>query len=301
VNAPTTIRTLAPADVEAYRALRLEGLRDSPESFSSDYDENARFPIETFAQRIAAERNRWVLGAFDGAALVGVAGYLREQGAKVEHKAMVWGMYVTPRVRGRGIAADLLARLIAQARAAPGLAQLVLSVTVGNAAARNLYVRAGFVRCGVEPRSMRVAGRWLDEEQMVLDLRADAVPRSAQLVDWLFVLAVRDLERSTDYLQGVLGFEDEPIDAPGWRFIRRDGCRIRLGRCPDALPAAAIGDHSYFAYLMTNDARQLFERAVAAGAEVRAPLADKPWGIREFCIALPEGHRIVVGEPLGRR
>ena len=84
-----TIRTLAPSDVEVYRALRLEGLRDSPEAFSSDYAENARFPLETFAQRIAAERNRWVLGAFDADVLVGVAGYVREQGAKVDHRVRV--------------------------------------------------------------------------------------------------------------------------------------------------------------------------------------------------------------------
>ena len=293
-----TIRTLEPSDVEAYRALRLEGLRDSPEAFSSDYAENARFPLETFAQRIAAERNRWVLGAFDADALVGVAGYMREQGAKVDHRAMVWGMYVTPRARGRGVGAELLAELIARARAQPGLEQLHLSVTAGNASARDLYARAGFVGCGIEPRTMRVAGRFLDEEHMTLDLHAGAA--QPRLVDWLFVLAVHDLDGATEYLQRVLGFADEPIDAPGWRFVARDGCRIRLGRCPDALPAAALGDHSYFAYLMTNDARGLFERAVAAGADVRASIEDKPWGIREFCIALPEGHRIVVGQVLGR-
>ena len=298
--AKAAIRTLGPDDVERYRVLRLEGLRDSPEAFSSDYAENARYPIETFAQRIAAERDRWVLGAFDGEALVGVAGYMRMQGAKVNHRATVWGMYVTPRVRGRGIGAELLARLIAQARAEPGLEQLALSVTVGNAPARNLYSRAGFVGCGVEPRTIRVGDRWFDEEHMILELRGRG-SAEPQLVDWLFVLAVRDLERSADYLRRVLGFADEPVDAPGWRFIARDGCRIRLGHCPDAAPAAAIGDHSYFAYLMTNDARALFDRATAAGAEVRAAIEDKPWGIREFCIAMPEGHRIVVGEVLRRR
>ena len=295
-----TIRTLAPSDVEAYREIRLEGLRDSPEAFSSDYGENARFPLETFAQRIAAERDRWVLGAFDRDALVGVAGYMRHQGAKVNHRAMVWGMYVTPRVRGRGIGAELLGRLIAQARSEPGLEQLALSVTVGNASARKLYARVGFVGCGIEPRTIRVGDRWFDEEHMTLDLRRDVSARP-QLVDWIFVLAVRDLERSTDYLRHVLGFVDEPIDAPGWKFISRDGCRIRLGHCHSASPAAAIGDHSYFAYLMTNDAQNLFDRAVAAGAEVRAAIADKPWGMREFCIAMPEGHRIVVGQVLERR
>jgi len=30
--------------------------------------------------------------------------------------------------------------------------------------------------------------------------------------------------------------------------------------------------------------------------EVWHPLADKPWGMREFAIVTPDGHRIVFGE-----
>lgn len=35
---------------------------------------------------------------------------------------------------------------------------------------------------------------------------------------------------------------------------------------------------------------------VAHGVEVWHPLADKPWGMREFAIVNPGGHRIVFGE-----
>jgi ribosomal protein S18 acetylase RimI-like enzyme len=47
---------------------------------------------------------------------------------------------------------------------------LTLSVTVGNTAARRLYIRAGFTVYGVEPLSLRVGADLLDEELMVLRL-----------------------------------------------------------------------------------------------------------------------------------
>jgi len=38
--------------------------------------------------------------------------------------------------------------------------------------------------------------------------------------------------------------------------------------------------------------------ASARGVELWHPLADKPWGMREFAIVTPDGHRIVFGEVL---
>src|SRR5690606_31536382 len=71
----------------------------------------------------------------------------------------------------------------------------------------------------------------------------------AQIVDSRCVLAVRDLELSTRYYVDVLGFTRDPIDAPGWSFLSRDGFKVMLGECPDARPASELGDHSYVVYL----------------------------------------------------
>ena len=113
------------------------------------------------------------------------------------------------------------------------------------------------------------------------------------------VLAVRDLERSKQFYADVLGFEDLNVPAPGWCFMQRDACQLQLGECPDALPAAETGEHSYFAYLYVEDAAALFAQAEAGGAEIIKPLQDEPWGMREFALRTPDGHRIMVGEPSG--
>ena len=63
------------------------------------------------------------------------------------------------------------------------------------------------------------------------------------------VLAVHDLERSAAWYVDVLDCERVDIDGGGWVFCRAGAVRFMLGLCPDVVPAADIGDHSYVAYL----------------------------------------------------
>lgn len=111
----------------------------------------------------------------------------------------------------------------------------------------------------------------------------------------MFVLAVPDLERSGAFYRDVLGFQIQEIGDSGWRMFVRDGCRIMAGECPDALPAAQLGDHSYFGYLVVDDADAYLERAVAAKAEIIKQIASEPWGMREFGLRTIDGHRIMIG------
>ena len=110
-----------------------------------------------------------------------------------------------------------------------------------------------------------------------------------------FVLAVNDLDASKAFYLEKLGFaEDFCVD--GWAFLSRGACKLRLGHCPDAVPMSKAQDHSWFAYLHVEDAAGLYEETVERGVEIWHELADKPWGMREFAIVTPDGHRIVFGE-----
>ena len=71
-----------------------------------------------------------------------------------------------------------------------------------------------------------------------------------------------------------------------------------LGRCPDAMPASELGDHSYVAYLRVDDVDAFHRRAVAAGAEISKPPTNEPWGMREFGLHSPDGHRFMLGQSL---
>ncbi|MFZ5825504.1 MAG: GNAT family N-acetyltransferase [Bacillota bacterium] len=164
------IRRLTPADWEAYRTLRLEALHLEPTAFGSDPSDQVNQPQAYWTSRLEGGPDSFVLGAFLHDHLVGMAGLRREQGAKTRHKAMVWGMYVSPGARGRGMGRRLLEQLIAEARELDGLRQLFLAVTSTNEPARSLYLDLGFRVYGTEPRALRVGERFVDEDLMYLAL-----------------------------------------------------------------------------------------------------------------------------------
>jgi catechol 2,3-dioxygenase-like lactoylglutathione lyase family enzyme len=112
-----------------------------------------------------------------------------------------------------------------------------------------------------------------------------------------FVLAVNDLEASKRFYSEKLGFSEE-FSIEGWSFLSRGACNLRLGHCPDAKPMLASQDHSWFAYLHVRDASGFYEETLRNGVEIWHKLEDKPWGIREFAIVTPDGHRIVFGEEI---
>ena len=120
----------------------------------------------------------------------------------------------------------------------------------------------------------------------------------AQIVDSRCVLAVRDLEVSTRYYVDVLGFQKDPIDAAGWSFLRRDRFRVMLGEYVDSRPAGELGNHSYFAYWNVEGVDELYAEFVGKGAMVTSRPTNKPWGLREFGLSTPDGHRIVCGEEI---
>ena len=119
----------------------------------------------------------------------------------------------------------------------------------------------------------------------------------SEIVTATFVLAVNDLALSKKFYTEKLGFaEDFSVD--GWTFLSRGACKLRLGHCPDVMPMSDAPDHSWFAYLHVENARTLYDETVKNGVEIWHKLADKPWGMREFAIVTPDGHRIVFGERL---
>ena len=123
----------------------------------------------------------------------------------------------------------------------------------------------------------------------------------ARIVNSRCVLAVRDLEVSTRYYKDVLGFSEDPIDAEGWSFLTRDNFRVMLGECPNEPPASELGDHSYVAYWNIDGVDQFYQELAARGALINSEPEDKPWGLREFGLRTPDGHRIMCGEVIQAR
>lgn len=157
------IRRLTPADAPAFRTLRLRGLMDHPDAFTStpaDWD----LPLETYVDRIESGH---VIGAFDAGTgeMIGHV-FLPTHLAtaiKTRHKCEVWSVYVVPAARGRNIAHHMLLHVIDLARSL-GFSWLKLQVGEHNQAARRTYEALGFETYGREEDYLRLAdGRSIHE------------------------------------------------------------------------------------------------------------------------------------------
>ncbi len=160
------IGELGSKHARAFQELRLAALRECPSAFASSYEEEHDTPIALVAERLVAQPDRCVLGAWLESDLVGMVGLQREEMRKLSHKAFIWGMYVAPAARRRGTGGILLAHALARAASMPGVRQINLGVNAANAEAVALYEAAGFAAFGVERGFMLLDGRLHDEIHM---------------------------------------------------------------------------------------------------------------------------------------
>ncbi len=109
------------------------------------------------------------------------------------------------------------------------------------------------------------------------------------------VLAVKDLKLETSYYIDKLGFERD-FTAPGWEFLSFGDFKVMLRECADEMTAEATGNHSWFAHAVVENVDEVYQELLDRGAKILSPIADKPWGIRDFTVVTPDGHRIVWGQ-----
>ena len=142
------IRRLEASDAELYRAIRLESLRLNPEAYGSAFETEDAQPLSAFAERLTQTH---LLGGSEADELLGIAGFLVEDGPKRRHKGHLWGVYVRPAARGKGVGRRLCEDVIEIARGKVEI--LRLTVTTTNEHARRLYSDLGFVEFGLEKRA----------------------------------------------------------------------------------------------------------------------------------------------------
>jgi ribosomal protein S18 acetylase RimI-like enzyme len=164
MSADVELRRLRADEAASFKAIRLEALKPNPELFGSTFELEEKLDVAWFAGRLA---DAHVIGAFRGGELVGTVGFSIQQGPKNAHKGRLWGMYVRPGARGRGIARLLVNAALGVAREQVELVQL--TVVRDNQAARRLYDSLGFVEFGMEPKGSKYDNQYFDEAHMALD------------------------------------------------------------------------------------------------------------------------------------
>ncbi len=161
-----TVGTVTDQDWQTLRAVRLRALEQNPEAFGSTLEREQDQPAEYWRRRIAA--GVWFI-AWDGPEPVGLASAVT---SLTGHQLNA--MWVDPARRGRGVGDALVAAVLDRARA-EGAATVSLTVGEDNAAARSLYLRAGFRPTGARGPHPRDPGRWHEQ------LRARLLPDGCEI------------------------------------------------------------------------------------------------------------------------
>jgi RimJ/RimL family protein N-acetyltransferase len=81
---------------------------------------------------------------------------------------MIWGVYLTPTYRGKGIAKNLLTATLDRIKTYPDLRQVTLAVSAKQRSAWRLYHSAGFKEFGLERAALKIGDHFVDEYWMVL-------------------------------------------------------------------------------------------------------------------------------------
>jgi GNAT superfamily N-acetyltransferase len=154
------IRRLTPSDADAFYAMRLRCMDEAYDYFRSSVADIQADGLEDCERRLASPHVR-IVGAFDGDVLIGIGGITREARDKLEHKALLWGMFVAPEAAGRGVGKAIVEALIQEAQGF--VRSLHLTLVANNERARLLYERCGFTIYGREPQSVRQGDTYVDE------------------------------------------------------------------------------------------------------------------------------------------
>ena len=166
----TIIRHATSSDVDSFRELRLEALKNHPTAFGADYEESAARPNEHWQERLKIDKDQEALffAEHDGQ-LAGMTGIFRGASRKSRHDSTIWGVYVRPQWHGRHISEALIRSCLGWAKE-QGLVIVKLAVVTTNQPAIRCYERCGFTTYGTEPKAINYDCLYYDEYLMAIEV-----------------------------------------------------------------------------------------------------------------------------------
>lgn len=169
------VRSLGEEDWQDFRSVRLAALRESPDAFVSSLDEENAYAEDFW--RLRMRRSQRLLAEEDERP-VGVVS-VRSQGTGESQICELFGLWVVPEKRGKGVAWQLVEAAARHARENDCHA---LAYWVGTDNGRAVAFASSFgFRPTDDRRPMRAGGNDGDEElMMLLPLGSDAGWRSAR-------------------------------------------------------------------------------------------------------------------------
>lgn len=144
-----TLRRLAPEDWQILRDVRLRALQSDPHVFGASYAQEAAQEDAVWQQRLESA-DVAIFGVFDGAEIAGMTAIAVAKDDPEKTTAKMWGSWLRPDLRGRGLSVPMYQARIDWARAHPSVARIIVSHRGSNAASMHANQKHGFIRTHAE-------------------------------------------------------------------------------------------------------------------------------------------------------
>lgn len=165
---PVPIR-LTPSDAKRYAVFRKRMLTEAPWAFAATVEDDLALDLQ-FLEKALGEKENAILAieaTEPTGSLVASAGIFRMKNQTFSNRAKLWGVYVEPDHRGRGLGRTVTAAAVELAGTWEGIGFIDVGVSSDSPEARKLYESLGFVEWDREPETQHNGGRF-DEIHMSL-------------------------------------------------------------------------------------------------------------------------------------
>jgi RimJ/RimL family protein N-acetyltransferase len=163
------IRKLLPNESISYREIRLQCLKNYPEFFTTNYEDEKTKDKLFFQPYIEqSHTSNFVIGAFHKESLIGISGFNRHDRKKTNHGGIIIQVYVKPEYQGKNIGSDMIRFTLNEAFKIAGIEQVEIGVISINEKADKIYKNLGFETYGMHKNFLKIGNSYYDHKLMMI-------------------------------------------------------------------------------------------------------------------------------------
>lgn len=138
------IRQLTENDWREFSEVRLTALKTDPHVFGSNYAKESKMTEADWRGRLASKDNAIFL-IYDDDSPVGMTGVSIDWNDPTKRSALLWGSWLAPEARGRGLSELMYQTRIEWAKRQPTIEKIIVSHRASNLSSKFANQKHGFV------------------------------------------------------------------------------------------------------------------------------------------------------------